>query len=402
MLDTWFSSALWPFSTLGWPDDTPDLRTFYPTSVLVTGYDILFFWVARMMMFGLYAMGGQAPADAVPFRVVGLHGLVRDEFGKKMSKSRGQHRGPAGLGGPVRRRRHPVHAGPRGQPRRRHRRSARSGPRVAQLLQQAVERDPVRAAQRCAPVPRVRCAHPLDAGGARPVDPVPAVGGDRRDGRAVRVVRVRQGRATRSTTSPGTRFCDWYLELAKVPLAAGGAGAAETTRQVLGDVLDRCCGCCTRSMPFVTEELWTALTGEESVMVAAWPASLPRRRRGRGGDLLGDAAGDRGPPVPLGPGSAPGSAGAGRLAGIEATPLAGHEARIRSLLRLDPPATASPRRRPSRSRASRPSSTWPGSSTSPPSGAGWRRTSPRPEAEAEQARRSWPTPTSPPAPPKPS
>ena len=72
VLDTWFSSALWPFSTLGWPDDTPDLRTFYPTSVLVTGYDILFFWVARMMMFGLYAMREAAPVDAVPFRVVAL------------------------------------------------------------------------------------------------------------------------------------------------------------------------------------------------------------------------------------------------------------------------------------------------------------------------------------------
>ena len=84
VLDTWFSSGLWPFSTLGWPDDTPDLRRYYPTSVLVTGYDILFFWVARMMMFGLYAMDGEPPFDTIA-----LHGMVRDEHGKKMSKSAG-------------------------------------------------------------------------------------------------------------------------------------------------------------------------------------------------------------------------------------------------------------------------------------------------------------------------
>ncbi|MCK0312204.1 class I tRNA ligase family protein, partial [Salmonella sp. 15E557] len=83
VLDTWFSSALWPFSTLGWPDKTPELATYYQTDVLVTGFDIIFFWVARMMMMGLHFMNEE------PFHTVYVHALVRDKNGAKMSKSKG-------------------------------------------------------------------------------------------------------------------------------------------------------------------------------------------------------------------------------------------------------------------------------------------------------------------------
>jgi valyl-tRNA synthetase len=89
VLDTWFSSALWPFSTMGWPEQSDLLKTFYPTSVLVTGFDILFFWVARMMMMGIHFMG------EVPFKDVYVHALVRDEEGKKNEQVQGQrHRSP--------------------------------------------------------------------------------------------------------------------------------------------------------------------------------------------------------------------------------------------------------------------------------------------------------------------
>ena len=104
MLDTWFSSALWPFSTLGWPDETPELKRYYPTDVLVTGFDIIFFWVARMMMMGLHFM------KEVPFHTVYIHALVRDERGAKMSKSKGNVIDPLAPDRRLRRRRAALHA----------------------------------------------------------------------------------------------------------------------------------------------------------------------------------------------------------------------------------------------------------------------------------------------------
>jgi len=338
VLDTWFSSALWPFSTLGWPDDTADLHAFYPTSVLVTGYDILFFWVARMMMFGLYAMSGRDPGDAVPFRDVALHGLVRDAFGKKMSKSRGNAVDPldwidrfgadatrftlargANPGSDV-----PVSdewaAGARNFCNKlwnAARFALGNGARLPRALPDAAS----------LPVPDRWILSRLTAVAAE-------VDGD--------FERFEFARACETLYHfAWDEFCDWYLELAKIPLSAAASGtpdaAAETTRDVLGFVLDHLLRLLHPIMPFLTDELWTALTGEDSVMVAPWPrpsctdpaaeaemASLMRLvteiRRFRSDQGL-----------------RPGQRVAARLAGIAGTPLAGHEKRIRFLLRLGDP-----------------------------------------------------------------
>ena len=340
VLDTWFSSALWPFSTLGWPEDTPDLRTFYPTSVLVTGYDILFFWVARMMMFGLYAMRepgptSRAPDDAVPFRIVALHGLVRDQFGKKMSKSRGNTVDPLDW-------------------------VERFGADATRftLARGANPGSDIAISEEWAAGSRNFCNKLWNAvrfallNGAR----VPAVALDpsacsvpdrwilsRLSAVNAEVDELFEAFEFGKICDVLYHFAwdevrDWYLELAKVPLASGDQETAETTRQVLGFVLDQLLRLLHPVMPFVTDELWTALTGEDSVMVASWPAysfadaqaeaeisSVMRLvteiRRFRSDQGL-----------------RPSQRVAARLVGIEGTPLAAHEERIRALLRLNLPA----------------------------------------------------------------
>jgi valyl-tRNA synthetase len=259
VLDTWFSSGLWPFSTLGWPDETADLAKFYPTDVLLTGYDILFFWVARMMMFGLYAMRDLGPDQAVPFRHVVLTGLVRDKFGKKMSKSR-----PDTAIDPL----DMIDAYGADALRFALARAANPG------ADQALADEWVQGALLSGA--RVPTAAEL---------PPPA----ERLSVADRWILSRLATVTADVDAyyEGFQFAkacetlyhfawdeifDWYVELAKVTISEGGP-AAETTRDVLGHVLDVTLRLLHPVVPFVTEQLWTTLTGAESIVIADWPAS---------------------------------------------------------------------------------------------------------------------------------
>jgi valyl-tRNA synthetase len=342
VLDTWFSSALWPCSTLGWPDDTADLAAFYPTSVLVTGYDILFFWVARMMMFGLYAMSYREPPQAVPFREVALHGLVRDQHGKKMSKSLGNTVDPLDwidrFGADATRFTLARGAGP--------------GSDVP------VSEEWVTGARNFGNKLWNATRFALLNGAQVPaVQPDPA-----RLPTTSRWILSRLAAVTAEVDGLFDRFefgkaCellyhfawdevfDWYLELAKPQLAAPGPDAAQQTREVLGYVLDRLLKLLHPVMPFVTEELWVALTGGDSLMIAPWPGQRPA------GPQAGPAFHDAGAEAEIGSlmrlvtevrrfrsdqGLRPGQPVPAVLRGIEATPLAPHEAAIRSLLRLTP------------------------------------------------------------------
>ena len=335
VLDTWFSSALWPFSTLGWPDETQDLRAFYPTSVLVTGYDILFFWVARMMMFGLYAMRDKAPDDAVPFRVVVLHGLVRDQFGKKMSKSRGNTVDPLDW-------------------------MDRFGADATRftLARGANPGSDLAISEEWAAGSRNFCNKLWNAvrfallnGAHVPAAELTPAAYSVPD----RWILSRLSAVIAEVDELFEQFefgkvcdvlyhfawdevCDWYLELAKVPLASGDEGAAEITRQVLGFVLDQLLRLLHPVMPFVTDELWTALTSQDSVVVAPWPAfsSTDPAAEAEISSMMALVTEVR--RFRSDQGLRPGQRVAARLVGIEATPLAGHEEQIRSLLRLTAPA----------------------------------------------------------------
>ncbi|WP_280381085.1 valine--tRNA ligase [Nocardia wallacei] len=273
VLDTWFSSGLWPFSTMGWPDATPELAKFYPTSVLVTGYDILFFWVARMMMFGTFvaddpaiAAGKQPGAAPVPFRDVFLHGLIRDEQGRKYSKSKGigidpldwiDEYGADATRFTLARGAQPgsdLSVGPAHVQASRNFITKLFNATKFALMNGAVAgtvagRDALTDADRWI----------LDR-----LEEVRAETDSAFD-------RYEFGKACEALYHfAWDELCDWYLELAKVQFAESEERAG-STRVVLGSVLDALLRMLHPVIPFVTETLWQALTGGESIVIAQWP-----------------------------------------------------------------------------------------------------------------------------------
>ncbi|HJU18368.1 MAG TPA: valine--tRNA ligase [Stellaceae bacterium] len=264
VLDTWFSSALWPFSTLGWPEKTRELERYYPTDVLVTGFDIIFFWVARMMMMGLHFIG------AVPFRTVYIHALVRDARGQKMSKSRGNIIDPLEL------------IDRYGCDALRFTLLALAAPgRDIKLAESRVEGyrnfatklwNAARYAEinDCAPVAEFRpqdCRLTVNrwiAGALAECAAAVAAALDayRFDEAASRLYQFVWG-----------TFCDWYLEFSKPILSGTDAAAGAETRAATAWVLGHVVHLLHPIMPFVTEEVWEHLAGAGAglLMTGRWP-----------------------------------------------------------------------------------------------------------------------------------
>jgi valyl-tRNA synthetase len=268
VLDTWFSSALWPFSTLGWPEETRELKRYYPGDVLVTAFDIIFFWVARMMMMGLHFMG------EVPFRTVYIHALVRDERGQKMSKSRGNIIDPLQL------------IDRYGCDALRFTLAALAAPgRDVKLAESRVEGyrnfatklwNAARYAEMngCAPVAGFapwQCRLTVNrwiAGATAECAAAVATALDafRFDEAAGRLYQFVWG-----------TFCDWYLEFSKPILQGGDAAAQAETRATTAWALAQTVHLLHPIMPFITEELWGHLAGAEAglLLTAPWPNLHP-------------------------------------------------------------------------------------------------------------------------------
>jgi valyl-tRNA synthetase len=265
VLDTWFSSGLWPFSTLGWPDDTPELRTFYPTAVLVTGYDILFFWVARMAMLGLHLTG------EVPFRDVYIHTLVRDAEGQKMSKSKGNVIDPLEVMD-----RFGTDAF----------RFTLASLAVAGVRDIRIGDDRIEGyrnfANKLWNAARFLLAN-LDGYRPSAARKTPSALADRwivsrLNGTTKAVRRALRRYRFNDAASALYQFiwhelCDWYLEIAKLSLYRGEDPAArQRTQHTLVTVLEQTLRLLHPFMPFITEEIWQQLPHRgESIMIAPYP-----------------------------------------------------------------------------------------------------------------------------------
>ena len=264
VLDTWFSSALWPFSTLGWPDETSELKRYYPTDVLITGFDIIFFWVARMMMMGLQFM------DEVPFHTVYIHALVRDEAGQKMSKSKGNVIDPIELIDKF------------GADALRFTLTALAAQgRDVRLSESRVEgyRNFSTKLWNAARFCQMNECHPRDD-----FDPGQAklsvnrwIIGKLRDAEvaasaAVAAYRFNDMASALYQFTWGT-FCDWYVELVKPVLLGDDEDAKTETRATAAWALDQILHLLHPIMPFVTEELWQQLGDNRSspLITSAWP-----------------------------------------------------------------------------------------------------------------------------------
>jgi valyl-tRNA synthetase len=273
IFDTWFSSGLWPFSTLGWPNDTDDLRRYYPTSVMETGYDIIFFWVARMVMLGLHL------TDEAPFHTVYLSGLIRDPEGQKMSKTKGNVVDPLGIvdeTGADALRFALIHGATPGQDQRFGQAKLEHARNFANKLWNATRfvvgaRPPSLAADAARRLPDARHLGPAErwllsraAATTEAVDAAMAGYGF--------------GEVTRTLYEAiWNEYCDWGLEFAKVRLADDEASddVREATWWTLVEVLDTYLRLLHPVMPFVTEALWGAIPHRDSdpdlLIVARWP-----------------------------------------------------------------------------------------------------------------------------------
>jgi valyl-tRNA synthetase len=271
VLDTWFSSGLWPFSTMGWPEKTPELAAFYPTSCLVTGFDILFFWVARMMMMGLHFM------DEVPFKDVYIHALVRDANGQKMSKSKGNVIDPLTVIDQY----------------------GTDAFRFTLAAFAAQGRDIKLAEDRIAGyrnfANKIWNASRFAMMNMEGFDPENVDVAGLELSNADRWILFRFNEAVRETTSALEAFrfndaasalyrftwsevCDWYIELIKDDLYRGEEHRRTTARYTLWLVLENLLRLLHPFMPFITEEIWQALPGKKtatSIMIADFPLAKP-------------------------------------------------------------------------------------------------------------------------------